>query len=235
MMRATSERTPLLYRGSKRVDEWEGGSPSSGYPADAKERKSGVGVYRRVRPLSKLLQCGSLLSARPMDDDMMYEDHYNDDPVRCSCGTKEEDGVWLNHSDRLGTIMCATVWVLFLYSAFTVVLLAQSGHSPKVVAAVYCTLCALALACHIKTCLTDPGSIPSSAVPITTNAPHYIMCSVCQTYKPERAHHCRICNRCISRMDHHCPWMNTCIGASSRSETTRSSELCTVPFSPTFV
>lgn len=144
----------------------------------------------------------------------MYEDAYNDDPMRCSCGTSEEDGIWMNHSDRIGTIMSVTVWILFLYSGLTVVLLAQHRHCPKFVAAVYCTLCALALASHIKTSLTDPGSVPSSAVPITTNVPYHTMCSVCQTYKPDRAHHCRICNRCISRMDHHCPWMNTCIGKS---------------------
>lgn len=212
MMHPSSERTPLLYRGIKRVDESGGESSHSGYQ-EIKQRKQPQSLCRRVSlPLNRLLHAGSLLSTPPLDDEFMYEDVTNDDPVRCSCGTREDDGIWLNHADRIGCTMSVMVWVLFLYSALTVVLLAQSGHCPKLVAAVYCTLSALALACHIKTSLTDPGSIPASAVPISTNVPYHTMCSVCQTYKPDRAHHCRICNRCISRMDHHCPWMNTCIG-----------------------
>eukprot|EP00665_Eupelagonemidae_sp_cell47_P011567 gene11567-3871_t len=32
-------------------------------------------------------------------------------------------------------------------------------------------------------------------------------CTICRTYKPERAHHCRKCGVCILRYDHHCPWL----------------------------
>ncbi len=31
-------------------------------------------------------------------------------------------------------------------------------------------------------------------------------CSVCQVYKPDRAHHCREVQRCVCKMDHFCPW-----------------------------
>mmetsp|Transcript_34404 Transcript_34404/g.79420 ORF Transcript_34404/g.79420 Transcript_34404/m.79420 type:complete len:265 (+) Transcript_34404:499-1293(+) len=84
----------------------------------------------------------------------------------------------------------------------------------------YSVLCFLALASHAKTTLTDPGSIPASAVPtetqrINSTKKKLSMCSQCQTYKPPFSHHCRICNRCISRMDHHCPWMNNCIGSGN--------------------
>ena len=37
-------------------------------------------------------------------------------------------------------------------------------------------------------------------------------CLLCQSFKPERTHHCSICNLCILNMDHHCPWVDNCIG-----------------------
>ncbi len=102
-----------------------------------------------------------------------------------------------------------------MYSGFTVTILAQNNALNSIVATIYCTLCALALASHAKTTFTDPGSIPKTAVPTEqdgTNRDEFPMCAVCETYKPKYCHHCRICNRCISGMDHHCPWMNNCIG-----------------------
>ena len=114
----------------------------------------------------------------------------------------------MNYSDQVGTIMSSMVWILIIYSMVTISLLAQGGHLPNHIAIIYGTICALALACHIKTMFTDPGGIPQEAVPvaslfkngITTHA----MCSHCQTYKPPNSHHCRICNRCIRRMDRTC-------------------------------
>jgi hypothetical protein len=162
----------------------------------------------------------------PMDDAEAdrYEDTYNDQPWKCTFGTNEDDGIWINHYDRVGTVMAALVWVLILYSSLTILLLAQHQHVPIFLAAFYCTICALALASHAKTCFTDPGAVPIAAVPLvciatnttkSTEPKFYAMCSHCQTYKPDCAHHCRICDRCVSRMDHHCPWMNNCIGAGN--------------------
>ncbi|CAO3636340.1 unnamed protein product [Mucor hiemalis] len=37
-------------------------------------------------------------------------------------------------------------------------------------------------------------------------------CHMCESYKPERAHHCRECNACVLKMDHHCPWVSGCVG-----------------------
>ncbi len=172
-----------------------------------------------------------------LNDENYYEDPTNDDESYecCSFGTSENNGIWLNYNDHVGTIMSSLVWVLFFYSGMTIVLLAENNngnngnnnqnyhhhHHHKFVAALYCTLCALALACHAKTSFTDPGSVPSSALPpMLANQNneeqqqeiYHAMCSICQTYKPPKAHHCRICNRCVCSMDHHCPWMNNCIG-----------------------
>jgi len=36
-------------------------------------------------------------------------------------------------------------------------------------------------------------------------------CTICDSFKPPRSHHCNECNRCLQRMDHHCYFLNTCI------------------------
>eukprot|EP00979_Chaetoceros_neogracilis_P014927 scaffold5062_cov227-Chaetoceros_neogracile.AAC.3 len=94
---------------------------------------------------------------------------------------------------------------------------------------VFFTLVAfLASASHFFAMTTDPGSVPPDAEPlpdfsaldISTNGsndgtellvkpkprPPKRICRRCQSYKPDRAHHCSICKRCILKMDHHCPW-----------------------------
>jgi len=147
-----------------------------------------------------------------------YMDTFNDMSWSCSVGTTDEHGIWLNRSDPAGTIMAMFVWILLGYSALTMTLLAATGGIPIWLALFYSIITALALACHAKTTLTDPGAVPTSAVPTAeqrSTAAKLTMCSQCQTFKPPLSHHCRICNRCISRMDHHCPWMNNCIGAGN--------------------
>jgi hypothetical protein len=140
-------------------------------------------------------------------------DRDNDTPIdttapwKCSCGTGQADGVWLNYTDQAGTLMALIVWLLISYCGATMLVLARRGHLRTDTAALQCTLSALLWACHAKTMLTNPGTIPATAVPLVTKGVKYhTMCSVCQSYKPNYTHHCRICNRCISKMDHHCPW-----------------------------
>jgi palmitoyltransferase ZDHHC3/7/25 len=106
--------------------------------------------------------------------------------------------------------MSALVWVLMLYSAVTVTLLTITEGIPVICGMTYDTLCFMALACHAKTSVTDPGSVPIAAIPSERQRllkDSHSMCGQCQTFKPPMSHHCRICNRCISRMDHHCPWV----------------------------
>jgi hypothetical protein len=174
---------------------------------------------------------------------LYYRDDFNDAPWACKLGTTEEDGIWMNTSDQAGTIMALMVWVLLGYSIVTITFLADTGGIPVWLSMFYCILCSLALASHAKTTLTDPGTIPASAVPteIQRRSDKLSMCSQCQTFKPPFSHHCRICNRCISRMDRkfmrgccffvgddyswtslprrfasdHCPWMNNCIGSGN--------------------
>lgn len=37
-------------------------------------------------------------------------------------------------------------------------------------------------------------------------------CRKCQSFKPDRCHHCEPCGECVLRMDHHCAWIGNCIG-----------------------
>ena len=109
------------------------------------------------------------------DGVIYYEDNYNDLSWKCSCGTTEDDGIWLNRFDPPGNVMCVTVWILILYSVFTFHLLWKNNSIPSFVTIIYFTLCALALASHAKTVFTDPGAIPQSAVPTENDRkkPHF--------------------------------------------------------------
>lgn len=180
-----------------------------------------VGSAKRNGSLSYLRrssQEGSLVDDDDADDGMYYEDSFNDLSWQCTVGTSESDGIWLNRADPAGTIMAVLVWVLMAYSALTMSFLAATGGIPSTAAMAYNILAALSLASHVKTSLTDPGGVPTAAVPTQEqrlSGQKLSMCSQCQTFKPPFSHHCRICNRCISRMDHHCPWMNNCVGAGN--------------------
>ena len=117
--------------------------------------------------------------------------------------------------------MSGLVWLLMIYSAVTVTLLTITEGIPVILGMIYNMLCFMALSCHAKTSLTDPGSVPIQAIPSERQRlmkDSHSMCGQCQTFKPPMSHHCRICNRCISRMDHHCPWMNNCVGAGNLSK-----------------
>ena len=89
--------------------------------------------------------------------------------------------------------------IILVYSALTVTFLAATGGIPSMLSNAYCVLCALALASHAKTTLTDPGAVPVSAVPteLQRRNEKLSMCSQCQTFKPPFSHHCRICNRYV--------------------------------------
>jgi hypothetical protein len=131
-----------------------------------------------------------------------------------------QNGTWFNLSDQAGSIMSCMVWLLMIYSAFTVTMLTITEGIPIILGMLYTVLCMMSLASHAKTSLTDPGSVPIQAIPSERQRllkDSHSMCGQCQTFKPPGSHHCRICNRCISRMDHHCPWMNNCVGAGISS------------------
>lgn len=46
------------------------------------------------------------------DEELYYQDNYNDFSWKCSFGTREDDGIWMNRKDQVGTIMSFLVWIL---------------------------------------------------------------------------------------------------------------------------
>jgi hypothetical protein len=64
----------------------------------------------------------------------------------------------------------------------------------------------------------DPESghvIEEPSLPTTREVKHTgerRFCKWCDTFKPDRTHHCRVCKSCTLRMDHHCPWIANCVG-----------------------
>mmetsp|Transcript_25581 Transcript_25581/g.29219 ORF Transcript_25581/g.29219 Transcript_25581/m.29219 type:complete len:442 (+) Transcript_25581:63-1388(+) len=186
--------------------------------SNSNNSNNGTSNYSKNNSISPMNMDSRYSQRKGFAENEYYEDSYNDLPWKCSFGTSENDGIWMNTSDISGIIMSSMVWIMIIYSGFTVTLLSQNNALNGMVAIIYCTLCALALASHAKTTFSDPGAVPQSAVPtedVGSNNTEFPMCSVCGTYKPNHCHHCRICNRCICGMDHHCPWMNNCIGSGN--------------------
>jgi len=170
----------------------------------SKDETSSAGKHQ---PLPRIRQRGEY-----------YIDSFNAESWACTFGTHEEAGIWMNSGDQAGSIMATLVWVLFIYSVITVTALTVTEGIPPILGMIYTFLVVMALSCHAKTSLSDPGSVPKCAVPMEAqrrDSTSHSMCGQCQTFKPPFSHHCRICNRCVSRMDHHCPWMNNCVGAGN--------------------
>ena len=78
----------------------------------------------------------------------------------------------------------------------------------------------LAMLSHATTMTTDPGVVPLEYQPDSLLAAEQgakmPMCTRCNGFKPQRAHHCSQCDRCVMKMDHHCPWVNNCVGANNQ-------------------
>jgi hypothetical protein len=66
------------------------------------------------------------------------------------------------------------------YSGITISLLAEYRRLLPILAITYCTICALALASHVKTMFTDPGAIPQCAVPVNSAGRRYEVHAMCR-------------------------------------------------------
>ncbi|KAK8795589.1 hypothetical protein WA158_000246 [Blastocystis sp. Blastoise] len=135
------------------------------------------------------------------------------------CGTDEDSKVWCN-SDGEG-VTTFVVGEIFLILGFIVIYVCCIPNvfvNPiwliiNKIFAIFVFLCSVIS--HFKCMLSDPGAVPQDACPpseLNMDLTRVVMCSNCNCYKPEGAHHCSTCNRCIIQMDHHCPWVNNCVG-----------------------
>ncbi|CAM9139849.1 unnamed protein product [Scytosiphon promiscuus] len=140
-----------------------------------------------------------------------------------SCGTSEGSRIWCNRTDTMGVVMATMALTALAYGEFVVVwVVFFTGNFVVANAIIYTFLTVMAVWCHLKTMLSEPGVVPRAALPLRDEsedgavAANHTLCGRCESYKPTRAHHCRLCGRCVVRMDHHCPWMNNCVGVANQ-------------------
>ena len=136
---------------------------------------------------------------------------------KSGCGTTEAHRVWLN-VDICGLTCAGVVWSITFFiwygSEAWVVSGWLTGLSRLSASCLLAVLASLALACHARAMLTDPGAVPAAARPLDP-ADYARHCHKCDNFKPLRAHHCSQCGRCVLKMDHHCPWINNCVGLAN--------------------
>ncbi|KAJ8608509.1 hypothetical protein CTAYLR_005717 [Chrysophaeum taylorii] len=136
-----------------------------------------------------------------------------------SCGTHQGTECWCNtRPDCLSALNVVGAYVLTLYADVVVILFCLVWRVwYGVFAYVFLAASALAIWAHLKTMLTDPGSVPADAQPLGGEGTSDLgYCAKCNAYKPRSAYHCSKCRRCVVRMDHHCPYTNNCVGAKNQ-------------------
>ncbi|CAG9336121.1 unnamed protein product [Blepharisma stoltei] len=125
--------------------------------------------------------------------------------------------MWLN-KDLEGLICaCCTYLILFGVSwAIKIIAIFPLGNEnfidPSLWSNIYSFFLIMASICHLRTLLTDPGSISKDSAMEKSINPQTETCAKCQCFKSPRTHHCSTCGRCILKMDHHCSWVNNCVG-----------------------
>jgi len=119
-------------------------------------------------------------------DDYQYEFVPSHQPLAkvIELGTHSKHSVWINRGDKAGLIMSAAVWVISIYGTLTIVFLGKTEGIATGLSTFYIFLSCLALACHAKTTLTDPGAVPKGAVGLEPLARAPPTCSRCKTFKP---------------------------------------------------
>ena len=100
-----------------------------------------------------------------------------------------EFSLWFIH-DSTGWFLSSIVWTVLTVPVFAAQYTAQEGSLESYHVFVVSGLTFLALWSHIKTMLTNPGTIPFNAEPVLADQDRtQVCCEKCQCYKPPRAHH----------------------------------------------
>jgi len=125
------------------------------------------------------------------------------------------------------TTYYTSIWIITVPNYFD----APTVYTKLGVLFFHCCL-AMVIYCYYFAWTIDPGAVPEqfrrnketsqhSQNPLESDTRPFVerskegklrFCTHCNSYKPDRAHHCRKCGRCVLKMDHHCPWTNSCVG-----------------------
>jgi hypothetical protein len=89
---------------------------------------------------------------------------------------------------------------------------------------IFNVVCFLAVLCHARTMLSDPGYLPKlhpgtdylCEMISPTSENKGVVCRKCNKPKVAEAHHCSVCKDCVLGMDHHCPWVNNCVARGNQ-------------------
>ncbi|MEW5304762.1 MAG: hypothetical protein WDW38_009678 [Sanguina aurantia] len=103
----------------------------------------------------------------------------------------------------------------------------------SILLAIFSALVVMLLWSYFAAVSTDPGGVPPGWHPFLDEAharselermaysDYYFdrrdprrprFCKRCQSWKPERSHHCSVSGRCILKQDHYCIWVINCVG-----------------------
>jgi len=128
------------------------------------------------------------------------------------CSSSENARFWLSRSkwSLLGiSLFTWGLWMIKLLGILQTNRYIAVGYVTKRRGIVTLVFFALSLMLHLRTMLTDPGSVPRNAI---IDSSRGYRCRVCKIEVPRFTWHCNICNRCIRHLDHHCIFLNNCIG-----------------------
>ncbi|TDG48620.1 hypothetical protein AWZ03_004949 [Drosophila navojoa] len=126
--------------------------------------------------------------------------------------------------DPCGIICLIVTYGAIIYADYVVIYWIIPATMPLSIGAfnvaLYNTVIFLLGMSHWRAAFSDPGFVPLPTKRLDFSDLHsgadqggeWTLCTLCEIYRPPRAHHCTTCQRCICRADHHCPCINNCVG-----------------------
>ncbi len=107
------------------------------------------------------------------------------------CGTDESSWIWCNVSDSTGIVFASIVWLFFIFAVYVVVDISLDGYVDLTNGLIISFLMLMSMWSHLKTMLSDPGSVPANAHPLKTKnkSMSIAMCGRCDGFKPIKSHH----------------------------------------------
>ena len=98
--------------------------------------------------------------------------------------------------NNFGITLSILVWILLLYSEYVLVFIIANDQLYFVHGIIVSILVILALWAHLKVMVTNPGTVPKNAKPLSCDDNRSrIKCGKCKCYKPPMSHHGKIIDK----------------------------------------